>query len=205
MTLIPRLSASLKMCHLVFLGFAQLACAKGATSSNHAQPAQLAASCVSESPLAAHSDGLENIARRGKASQSSTGHWRWDATPDLAIDGNQNGDYFAGHSVSHTLDDAAGPWWQVDLGTEYTLKKIVIWNRTDGGTGTRLSNFKVWISRADGSTVFETTLCANGQSFSPAMTLMLPAGTRGQVVHVRLNGRNYLQLAEVEVFAPSSG
>ncbi|HYQ00295.1 MAG TPA: discoidin domain-containing protein [Polyangiaceae bacterium] len=166
-----------------------------------ASPAPGGGQCASESPTASYSDGLQNVARLGTASQSSTGHWSWDATPDLAIDGNKDGDYWK-HSVAHTQADADGAWWQVDMGKEYPLSKVVIWNRTDGGWGARLTNFRLWVSKADGSTSFETVLCPDGRAFSPAMTIKLPPGVQGQVVHVRLNGTNYLQLAEVEVFAP---
>ena len=177
--------------------------APGSAASSAAAPSA-GADCVSVTPNASYDNGIQNIARLGTASQSSTGHWNWDATPDLAIDGNKDGDYWK-HSVAHTQADAEGPWWQVDLGKEYPLSKVVIWNRTDGGWGSRLTNFRLWVSKADGTTSFETVLCAGGRSFSPALTITLPQNVRGQAVHVRLNGSNYLQLAEVEVFTASVG
>ncbi len=83
--------------------------------------------------------GGENVATKGKASQSSTD---FGGEAKLAIDGNTDGDYFKAMSTTHTKasDD---PWWEVDLGAEFAVDNVAIWNRTDGGTGTRLVRFKV--------------------------------------------------------------
>jgi hypothetical protein len=82
--------------------------------------------------------GGENIAPRGTATQSSTD---FGGAARLAIDGNTDGDYFKAKSTTHTRaeDD---PWWEVDLGGEFPVERVVIWNRTDGGLGTRLVRFK---------------------------------------------------------------
>ena len=63
------------------------------------------------------SRGSENVARSGVATQISTA---FDGPPQLAIDGNTNGDYHAAHSTTHTAasDD---PWWEVDLRSEQPL------------------------------------------------------------------------------------
>jgi mono/diheme cytochrome c family protein len=83
--------------------------------------------------------GKDNIALRGEASQSSTAS---DGPAKLAIDGNTNGQFTEAKSTSHTAttDD---PWWEVDLKSEQPLDRIVVWNRTDAGVETRLSNYRV--------------------------------------------------------------
>lgn len=159
---------------------------------------QASGDCISQSPSVAYADGLINVAKNGSASQSSTGHWSWDATPDLANDGNTDGDY-KGHSVSHTLAEHRA-WWQVDLGEVYPIEKIVIWNRTDHGWAKRLSNFNLVVLDEANKPVFERTYCRGGKFFSPAMMVDMPKDTSGRYVKVMLNGKNYLQLAEVEVF-----
>jgi hypothetical protein len=82
--------------------------------------------------------GGANVARGGKAEQSSTA---FDGPAALAIDGNTNGDYNA-KSTTHTNTEA-NPWWQVKLARARPIERIVVWNRTDGGLGTRLANFRV--------------------------------------------------------------
>jgi hypothetical protein len=85
-----------------------------------------------------------NVALSETATQSSTGYWGWSATADLAIDGNTDGNYWNG-SVSHTLaDNNPYAWWEVDLGQEYSINEIDIWNRTDG-YGYRLVPFTLSI------------------------------------------------------------
>jgi len=83
--------------------------------------------------------GTDNLARKGKASQVSTAY---DGPANLANDGNTDGEYFTGKSVSHT-DAADNPWWEVDLGKEVAVDKIVVWNRTDGGTEDRMPNWRI--------------------------------------------------------------
>jgi hypothetical protein len=72
--------------------------------------------------------GGSNVARNGTASQSTTGY---GGDASRAIDGNTNGK-FAENSVSHTGDGDPNPFWEVDLGKEFPLEKIIVWNRTDG-------------------------------------------------------------------------
>ena len=51
-----------------------------------------------------------------------------------AIDGNKSGNY-GGGGQTHTQENTANPWWQVDLGREYPIDAIVVWNRTDDDLG----------------------------------------------------------------------
>lgn len=79
-----------------------------------------------------------NVARGGTASQSST-YKQGEAK--LAIDGNTDGNY-ADRISTHTNpnDDA---WWELDLGSDTAIDKIVLWNRTDGNFGNRLAPFQL--------------------------------------------------------------
>jgi hypothetical protein len=83
----------------------------------------------------------ENVARAGRATQSSTA---FDGPAALAIDGNTDGDYFGARSTTHT-EAEANPWWEVRLADTRPIERIAIWNRTDGGTGARLANFRVLV------------------------------------------------------------
>lgn len=76
--------------------------------------------------------GAENIARKGRAAQSSTG-FGGDAAK--GIDGNTDGHYLNG-SVTHTLE-SDNPWWEVDLGAEGPVDRVTIFNRVDGGLHSR--------------------------------------------------------------------
>jgi len=79
-----------------------------------------------------------NVALKGKATQSSTD---FEGPPNLGNDGNTNGDY-AGKSVFHTKQED-NPWWEVDLGATMDADEVVIWNRTDGDTHSRLRSWRV--------------------------------------------------------------
>ncbi len=96
--------------------------------------------------------GGKNVATQGTAKQSSVG---WRGSPELAIDGNTNGDLSVGKSVMCTHGKMSNPWWQVDLNAERALEKIILWNRTDGGFGARTKNLTVKILNAQQRVVWE--------------------------------------------------
>ena len=84
--------------------------------------------------------GKENVARKGKATQSSVDY---NGPANLAIDGNTNGDHSKG-SVTHTKKEK-NPRWMVELPESVAIDRIVVWNRTDGTVGTRLNGARVSI------------------------------------------------------------
>ncbi len=122
-----------------------------------------------------------------------------------AVDGNTNGNYSA-NSVTHT-DIGLEPWWQVDLGANRAVEQIRIWNRTDGGFGSRLTGFYVMVS--------DNPITPSGLAAARAQTgvssyhvteqagvpTKINIGRTGRYVRVQLAGTNYLSLAEVEVMA----
>ena len=67
-----------------------------------------------------------NLAQGKTAKQSSTYQ---DFVASRAVDGSAN-KYNAGKSCTHTEKDA-GAWWEVDLGAESKLQKVIITNRGD--------------------------------------------------------------------------
>jgi hypothetical protein len=68
--------------------------------------------------------GTNNIALTGKATQSSVDY---NSPATKAIDGNRNGS-FASCSCTKQEPDA---WWEVDLGAEFPIDSVAVWNRTD--------------------------------------------------------------------------
>jgi len=88
--------------------------------------------------------GGQNVARRKKATQSSVAYSRHAG---LAVDGNTRNEFKRG-SVTHTAGEANG-WWAVDLGQEYPIEKIIVWNRGDG-CHQELANHRIVVSDAQG-------------------------------------------------------
>ena len=96
--------------------------------------------------------GAENFALKGAATQKST---YTDAAAARAIDGNTAGEYAKG-SVAHTGENTDDPWWEVDLQSEQTLDRIVVWNRADAA-GDRLAGFRIVALDAQRQPVWEKT------------------------------------------------
>ena len=96
------------------------------------------------------SDG-RNVARSGKASQKNTDY---DGDAKRAIDGNKSGEYGAG-GQTHTQEQTSNPWWEVDLGTEYPIDSIAIYNRTEADFAKRLDGFSLKALDSARNVVFE--------------------------------------------------
>ncbi|MEZ4730049.1 MAG: discoidin domain-containing protein [Caldilineaceae bacterium] len=143
---------------------------------------------------------VSNVAQGKNATQSST---RSGAGAGRAVDGNTNGNYSSG-SVTHTNYNT-NAWWQVDLGANYTLESIQLWNRTDC-RASRLANFYVFVSATDmagrslNSLRNDATVWRYQVTGQAPSKLTIPAAVNGRYVRVQLAGTNYLSLAEVQVW-----
>ena len=84
--------------------------------------------------------GGENIARKGKATQSSTD---FGGPAKYAIDGNTDGNYDK-KSVTHTAV-SKDPWFQVELAADSAIEEIVLWNRTGANLEDRLAGYEIAI------------------------------------------------------------
>ncbi len=80
-----------------------------------------------------------NVALGKPCTQSSLGH---GGTPERAVDGDANGDWMAGKST-HTIENKLDPWWEVDLGEEVSIDRIVIHNRTNRPHHQRLDGYRI--------------------------------------------------------------
>lgn len=126
--------------------------------------------------------GGSNIAPKGQASQNST----YPGGPaQHANDGNTNGDFNAG-SVSHT-EGGSNLWWEVDLGTVREIDQIVIWNRTDGNTASRLAGYRVVILNENRRTVWKK----EPAGVPEPSTSLTPSGAR--IVTLAAASANYSQ------------
>ena len=67
-----------------------------------------------------------NLALRKSASQSSIG---WNGQASRGVDGNANTQW-GGASCTHT-NVQQGAWWEVDLGEDSSLEKVLLTNRAD--------------------------------------------------------------------------
>lgn len=139
-----------------------------------------------------------NIALGKRVKQSST---YGGEGAEKAIDNNTSGDAPAFRSITHTNSEASA-WWEVDLGKEYTLDSIIIWNRTDCCQD-RLSNFYVMLSSTpfQSDTYDQEKIVAHIQSYPNPSKIISLNNKKGRYVRIELVGTNYLSLAEVQLMA----
>jgi hypothetical protein len=139
------------------------------------------------------------------ATQSSTG---WSGVPARAIDGNTNG-LWGASTITHTLDQQ-NSWWQLDFGQQRRINRVVLWNRTDVGAESRLSNFRISVTDSAGLEVAGKNFFPPGSGHAGAsMVWDLPQTVSARHIRISLLGHNnagngYLSLAEVQAFEQHS-
>lgn len=117
--------------------------------------------------------GGVNVARKGKATQKNTSH---GGEASRAIDGNKSGSYNDG-GQTHTEENTAQPWWEVDLGEEYPIDQINIYNRTE--IPDRLNNFTLKVLDEKRGEIFKKEKIA---APNPSVSITLEGGGPASLV-----------------------
>ncbi|MCL4207476.1 MAG: discoidin domain-containing protein [Pirellulaceae bacterium] len=148
----------------------------------------------------------------------------------LAADARSSGRSTAGPASSSvtTAEDAAGgcdgirnglwgfhvasgeqdPWWQVDLGRECRLDRVVVYNRC-GNSAARTSHLQILVAGGDGDEAcktFRRVYQHNGTPFhgvenQPLTVRFAEQAVTARIVRLQVPGRCSLALDEVEVYA----
>ncbi len=146
-----------------------------------------------------------NLAGSGSVSQSSTyTNGSYLASADKAVDGNTDGDFWNGQSVSGTQSNAQA-WWELDLGAESEVRQIIIYKRTDAYSNF-LSNIYVlasadpFVSKSLSTSLSQAGVWSQYVAGEPSRPLVLNLEQNVRYVRVQLSGTGYLQLAEVQVW-----
>lgn len=123
---------------------------------------------------------------QGKPTSSSrTG---WSGSSGRAVDGNTSGRY-GSNSCTHTHSDQ-GAWWEVDLGAEYVIHEVKIWNRIDC-CQSRLNHISVMAGNTE---------CAAITSFGSSQERTVGCNKiRASRVRIKHTNKDYLTLCEVQV------
>lgn len=117
--------------------------------------------------------GGVNVARKGKATQKNTSH---GGEASRAIDGNKSGSYNDG-GQTHTEENTAQPWWEVDLGEEYPIDQINIYNRTE--IPDRLNNFTLKVMDEKRGEIFKKE---KNPAPNPSVSMALEGGGPASLV-----------------------
>ena len=107
----------------------------------------------------------------------------------------------------HVASGEKDPWWQVDLGQEYRLDRVVIFNRTDRGSARRTANVEVLVARDADRDKFVQVYQHNGEPFygvkegKPLVVDLREKGVTARVVRLAIAGNVSFALDEIEVYA----
>jgi len=138
---------------------------------------------------------LVNVAKGKPATQSSFSQWSGESESARAVSGSIP-DAFAFHTE---VEDC--PWWQVDLLVIFPIESIVVHNRLDM-LAERAKTLKVEVSddNANWRLVHAGLAFFSGGESGPPLTLRLDGRICARYVRISLTEREYLHLAQVEVF-----
>jgi WD40 repeat protein/tetratricopeptide (TPR) repeat protein len=117
--------------------------------------------------------GSENIALGRPASQSSEYDGSGRLPAERAVDGNTTGNDTT-NSYAHTAMNQTEAWWEVDLGMEQPIDRLVVWNRVENGgqVEARMNHFRVRVLDAARNVVYEEVI---DKAPSPAREIPLDA------------------------------
>lgn len=138
------------------------------------------------------SDGV-NLARQGTATQNATSN---GGVASRAIDGNKNSSWGAG-GQTHTPEDGPNPWWELDLGADYPIEQIAVYNRADG-LEDRLKGFTLKILDGTREEVFRKVDLAAPRHMSRFE--IEGGGTESLVRRSAMNALTYVRGQEAETF-----
>lgn len=134
-----------------------------------------------------------NLAIDKTVSQSST---QSNRSATRAIDSDKS-------NYSQTRSDAKA-WWQIDLWSQYGVREVKVWNRSNLWNET--SNFYVlWSPTPFSSTNLATTLAQSGViatyfTWTAQRPSIIPFDASVRYMRIQLAWTNRLQLAELEIF-----
>lgn len=157
-------------------------------------------------PIGGGCSVTENLALNGTATESSV---QLNADGGRAIDGNTNGDFYGGNSVSLT-NWTTQPWVEVDLGEVGNIETVNVWNRTDCCEGF-LKNYYILVSDVPfTSTVLANTLAQSGvdgylETSTAGSPTSILINRTGRYVRIQLQGTSFLGLAELEIIGCIDG
>ncbi len=107
----------------------------------------------------------------------------------------------------HTASGESEPWWQVDLGGDVRLDRVVIFNRCDGGTPARTKGIRVLVSKGADCENFEVAYEHDGTVFqgvkekNPLVVGLKDKNVTARIVRLHIPGRCSFALDEIEVYA----
>ncbi|NQT86125.1 discoidin domain-containing protein [bacterium] len=110
----------------------------------------------------------------------------------------------------HVASKQKDPWWQVDLGTDTRLDRIIVFNRTDGGCAPRTKNLDILVSREAEPKAFERIHQQNGVVFlgvkqgKPLVVDLSDRNIAARIVRLAIPGNCSFALDEVEVYAAAA-
>ena len=106
----------------------------------------------------------------------------------------------------HTASGEQDPWWQVDLGEERQLDRVVIFNRTDGSTAPRTRRIRVLVAPEGNPQEFTAVYEHDGETFygikekQPLVVDLRGKNVSARIVRLHVPGRCSFALDEVEVY-----
>jgi len=147
---------------------------------------------------ASSAGNMFNIAKGKSARQSST----WGThTANFAVDGDTRDRHTGAGNNYTTTNNDANAWWEVDLGANYDISQINVFNVTDR-YGERLKDLNINVSRSPFISNYDGVSFAS--NVYPAPKGEYKGNATGRYVRLHITRTGYLNLCEVQVMGTPS-
>ena len=147
-----------------------------------------------------------NVALNKTATQSSTlSAAGITGSASKAVDGNTNGAFFTSPASSSSVSATSfttNAWWQVDLGAQYDIEQVKIFNRTDGVDKTKSCYILISDTPFSGDNLSNARNLADAEAYesnAPNSPSTYNFNVTGRYVRVQHDVSGYLVMGEVQV------
>ncbi|MBT4692003.1 MAG: c-type cytochrome [Planctomycetaceae bacterium] len=137
----------------------------------------------------------KNVALNKAAKQSTTD---FAGVASRAVDGNTDGAYANGSQTHTSMQN--NPFWEVDLGQEYPIDDVILWNRTEnnGDFVSRMDGVAVTVMNGNRKKVF---MSATHKGPNPSVKISVGgANPRVQIKRSAVNALSYISGHDVDAF-----
>lgn len=143
---------------------------------------------------------IVNLAPLGTEAASSTA---FGGTVDRGNDGDRNG-VFGDGSVFHSgTTTPAGEWYEVDLGSENYLDRVMVFPRTDQSQ-LSLGNFNIEVFSSLGDSVYSGSFLGSSNTQDDPWGISALSGVLGQRVRLTKNDPGFFTISEFEIWGSNT-
>jgi len=147
---------------------------------------------------------MRNLALNRPATQSSISVWSFGSNPEEDARGGNNGQI--SRPYGFCTDFETNPWWQVDLLSEFSIIRVLLYNRQGGEERLRKFSILKSIYAKKWEVIFsKQDDLVFGLNNTIPYVAEISGGHLARYIRIRLDGVDFLHFSECQVFGEPAG